>query len=159
VNMLQIVRRKLVTRACSSVRHSRRRYCVSALPAPERPSVLGIEADGNTVLGGLDPHRKVGIIFTCNVCTERCAKSFSHHSYTKGVVIIECPSCKNRHLIADNLGWFKDTPTNVETMAIDKGESVRRITQLTELDELEGVHGLGKFKDLFVKQSTPTTVE
>ena len=27
-------------------------------------------------------------------------------SYTKGTVIIQCPGCQQRHLIADHLDWF-----------------------------------------------------
>jgi len=48
-------------------------------------------------------------------------------------VIIQCPHCKNRHLIADHIGWFKETEgvgggqlKNIEAMMRAKGENVRR---------------------------------
>lgn len=73
---------------------------------------------------------------------------FTKQAYHKGIVIIECPGCNNRyvsslhitswsnvqcrHLIADNLGWFKDDRTddgvlrNIEDMMRQKGETVKR---------------------------------
>ncbi|KAL7319047.1 hypothetical protein PS15m_002218 [Mucor circinelloides] len=65
--------------------------------------------------------------FTCKVCNERSHHTMSKHSYTKGVVLIQCPGCKNRHLIADNLGWFKDGRTTVEDLVKEKGEAIRKI--------------------------------
>lgn len=62
--------------------------------------------------------------FTCtaNDCGHRSTHEFSRRSYQKGIVLVQCPSCKNRsiplilisyltdkynrHLIADHLGWF-----------------------------------------------------
>lgn len=49
--------------------------------------------------------------YTCTVCQTRNSARFSSHSYTKGVVLSECKGCKNRHLIADNLGWFYEKNT------------------------------------------------
>ncbi|RKO96333.1 hypothetical protein CXG81DRAFT_4104, partial [Caulochytrium protostelioides] len=46
--------------------------------------------------------------FICNVCKTRNIKTMSKHAYEKGVVIIQCDGCKNRHLIADHLGWFQE---------------------------------------------------
>lgn len=46
------------------------------------------------------------VIYRCTVCDTRSTKTFTKHSYEKGVVIIVCPECKNMHLVADNLGWY-----------------------------------------------------
>ena len=82
--------------------------------------------------------------FTCNVCDTRSAKKISKHAYHKGVVIVTCGGCENRHLIADNMGWFDDNTINVETMMAEKGEAIRKSLEgvdpaLLNL-ELEGGH-------------------
>ena len=51
---------------------------------------------------------RMGIQFRCKVCEHTLQKTFTRQSYEQGVVIIRCDSCSNLHLIADNLGWFKD---------------------------------------------------
>ena len=51
---------------------------------------------------------RMGIQFRCKVCDHTLQKIFTYQSYEQGVVIIRCNSCSNLHLIADNLGWFKD---------------------------------------------------
>ncbi|KAG5459291.1 MAG: DNL zinc finger-domain-containing protein [Olpidium bornovanus] len=47
-------------------------------------------------------------------------------AYTKGVVLIQCEGCSNRHLIADNLGWFRDKKVNVEDLVRENGEVIRK---------------------------------
>ncbi|KAI5997624.1 zf-DNL-domain-containing protein, partial [Pisolithus orientalis] len=81
------------------------------------------------------------IAFTCTVekCNHRSAHSFTKRAYASGVVIIQCPNCKNWHLIADNLGWFKDTMEarklkNIEDILRTHGENICKV----KLDSIDG---------------------
>ncbi|PWN38301.1 zf-DNL-domain-containing protein, partial [Meira miltonrushii] len=73
---------------------------------------------------------KLALTFTCtaNECGHRSTHQFTKRSYEKGIVLVQCPSCKNRHLIADHLGWFTDTkdePKTVEQIVAAHGGRVR----------------------------------
>ena len=70
---------------------------------------------------------KMMAVFTCNRCETREQYIFSKTSYERGIVIVRCPGCENLHLVADNLGWFRDQPTNIEDLAREKGELSSRI--------------------------------
>ncbi|KAF8309048.1 zf-DNL-domain-containing protein [Clavulina sp. PMI_390] len=64
-------------------------------------------------------------------CGHRSTHTFTKRAYEKGIVIIACPGCKNRHLIADNLGWFKNQDGSeggktVEDFVRANGETVKR---------------------------------
>ena len=65
------------------------------------------------------------MVYTCNVCQTRSAKTMSRQTYEKGVVIVRCFTCKNLHLIADRLGWFGE-PGSVEDFLKQKGVEVRK---------------------------------
>lgn len=42
------------------------------------------------------------------------------------LMLVRCPSCKNRHLIADNLKIFSDKNINIEDILRGKGQSITR---------------------------------
>jgi len=65
-------------------------------------------------------------MFTCNVCQNRQARTFSKDAYEVGVVLIRCEGCDNLHLIADNLGWFRDENVNIESLMKEQGKKVYR---------------------------------
>lgn len=48
-------------------------------------------------------------------------------SYTEGVVIIKCDGCQNNHLIADNLGWFRDGSVNIEDLMREKKDELKKL--------------------------------
>jgi len=70
----------------------------------------------------------------------------SKKSYEKGVVLIRCDGCDNLHLIADNLGWFRDSKTNVVDILREKEEEVRSLScldmlELSDLGLIQGTSG------------------
>lgn len=69
---------------------------------------------------------KMKLVYTCKVCDTRNTKYFHKLSYERGIVIVTCDCCNRKHLIADNLQWFKDNGTNVEKMLSEKGDKVKR---------------------------------
>ena len=69
-------------------------------------SALSNEDDGNQMLGKIEG--TLYLEFTCNKCESRSKKTISKQAYQEGVVLIRCDGCENLHLIADNLGWFRD---------------------------------------------------
>ncbi|RKP07548.1 DNL zinc finger-domain-containing protein, partial [Thamnocephalis sphaerospora] len=64
------------------------------------------------------------LAFTCGRCGHRDAKHLSRRAYLTGVVIVQCSGCTSKHLIADNLGWFRDEGVTIETLMREKGDSV-----------------------------------
>ncbi|OWR43614.1 hypothetical protein KGM_205261 [Danaus plexippus plexippus] len=69
-------------------------------------------------------------MFTCKKCNTRNSKFITKLAYYKGVVIVICDGCENKHLIADNLNWFTDMngKKNIEDIMAEKGETVQKIS-------------------------------
>eukprot|EP00667_Euglena_gracilis_P019970 EG_transcript_21501 len=63
--------------------------------------------------------------FTCGVCNTSAMKQFRRLSYERGIVIVECPGCLRRHVLADHLGWgLMDKKGNVESLFREEGREV-----------------------------------
>ncbi|CAK9442006.1 uncharacterized protein LODBEIA_P58080 [Lodderomyces beijingensis] len=64
------------------------------------------------------------IEFTCNVCDKRSSHHMSKQAYEHGTVLIQCPQCKSRHLIADHLGFIRDDNFSLAEYLKSEGQSV-----------------------------------
>ncbi|KAJ1986374.1 hypothetical protein H4R33_003386 [Dimargaris cristalligena] len=107
-------------------------------PTQQPPSTAAVATNtGSTDPQGEESPARLFIRFVCKVCNTPTQKLISKQAYTDGVVLIQCSSCKNRHLIADNKGWFRDQRVNVEDLMKEKGEAVR--TRPDTPQELQGV--------------------
>lgn len=70
--------------------------------------------------------------FTCKACSTRSSHRMSKQGYHHGTILITCPGCKNRHLIADHL------------KVCDSSFESRMRQLLTHLDLLRQGHHLGR---------------
>lgn len=88
-------------------------------------------------------------MFTCTVCETRSLKGMTKEAYEKGVVLARCPGCKNLHLIADNLGYFRKEKINIESILKERGQDIDRITDGVELlpEQIMGKHLYSKFAE------------
>lgn len=66
--------------------------------------------------------------FTCKVCKTPSTHNVSKQAYHKGTVLVQCPGCENRHLIADHLKIFSDKRITIEDILASKGTSITKKT-------------------------------
>ncbi|KAF2402386.1 zf-DNL-domain-containing protein, partial [Trichodelitschia bisporula] len=64
--------------------------------------------------------------FTCKKCDTRSTHRISKQGYHHGTVLVTCPGCKNRHLMADHLKIFSDERVTLEDILKNKGQLVKR---------------------------------
>jgi len=62
---------------------------------------------------------------TCRPCQSRSTHTISKQGYHHGTVVIQCPGCKSRHLIADHLKIFGDTRRTLEDILKDNAEELK----------------------------------
>ena len=51
-------------------------------------------------------------------------------------MLLRCETCNSLHLIADNLGWFNDEKSNIETIMEEKGEKITTIQNKEEINDV-----------------------
>lgn len=64
------------------------------------------------------------LAFTCKQCDTRSSHVVSKQAYQDGTVLVQCPGCKSRHLIADHLKIFSDNRITLEDIMKAQGETV-----------------------------------
>ena len=104
--------------------------------------------------------KKLAIVFTCTVCNTRSAKQFTEQAYNHGVVIVQCPGCNNRHLIADNLGFFEDEDGgwNIEKAMEKLGENVVAVNDDNVMElTIDDIYGKEAVEN--VMQSEPSKTD
>ncbi|KAK0631664.1 DNL zinc finger-domain-containing protein [Immersiella caudata] len=74
------------------------------------------------------------LIFTCTPCSTRSRHTISKQGYHHGTVLVTCPECRNRHIIADNLKIFGDKKINIEDILAERGQSIKKGTVSAEGD-------------------------
>ncbi|KAI5121862.1 hypothetical protein M0805_001070 [Coniferiporia weirii] len=129
---LQLVPRPFST--SPAVRPLSRRLHSSA-PAASQNGGSGVPSSSFTQEAAEPPEPRLQLTFTCAVtdCSERSSHEFTKRAYERGIVIVTCPKCKNKHLIADHLDWFNTTDgtgdgqlKTIEDIMRAKGEKVSR---------------------------------
>lgn len=163
-----IARRPAVLSRCvlrvstASLRSSllqRYRFTTSAVIQQEQGN-----GDGSQKLGSFKVDKPMLMIaFTCKKCNTRSSHTMSKQAYTGGTVLITCPSCKNRHLIADHLKIFRDERVTIEDILKAQGESVSSSTEdlvfediPKELQSVIGHHAKDALEDLRQKLDNET---
>jgi len=91
--------------------------------APTRPD-KDPEASG-AAAGATAPPR-YELTFTCVPCGARSAHTITKQAYHHGSVLVACPSCRNRHVIADHLRIFSSDGGPGAPAATGEGLLARR---------------------------------
>lgn len=76
------------------------------LPSANPPSTAATSSSGNTVppptyeYQSQPQEARLSLTFTCTVedCGTRSTHEFTKRSYTRGIVIVQCPGCENRYV-------------------------------------------------------------
>ncbi|KAL5513093.1 hypothetical protein ACEPAH_3491 [Sanghuangporus vaninii] len=134
---LKLAARPLLTysTASSTSRARRTRSLHTSANRTQEASASASVSSSSSVEAAEPIEPRLQLTFTCTVtnCHERSTHGFTKRAYERGIVIVQCPKCKNRHLIADHLGWFKTTEgtgdgtlKTIEDIMRAKGQTVSR---------------------------------
>jgi mitochondrial protein import protein ZIM17 len=81
------------------------------------------DAEHGKISGNI--RKELYMVFTCTKCETRAVKGFSKRAYEHGVVIVTCPGCERRHVVADRMGWFGEK--GCASDFVDEGDGQRKI--------------------------------
>ena len=76
------------------------------------------------------------LTFTCKPCGHRSSHRVTKQGYHNGTVLIQCPGCKNRHVIADHLKVFLDQKSTLEDILKKKTQVGKPLTNLIKKGQL-----------------------
>ena len=99
--------------------------CCSRLLTSSPPSVDSLHSSSTSASIQTEQPR-YQLTFTCKKCSSRSSHELSKQAYHHGTVLVQCPGCKNRHLIADHLKIFSDTGITLDDILKTTGEIVRK---------------------------------
>ncbi|KAI5846976.1 DNL zinc finger domain-containing protein [Tricharina praecox] len=76
------------------------------------------------------------LTFTCRPCRTRSTHAVSKQAYHRGSVLVQCPGCKNRHVITDHLKIFGEQQRTLEDILKEagNGEVLKRARMLDNGD-------------------------
>ncbi|KIW80279.1 hypothetical protein Z517_06894 [Fonsecaea pedrosoi CBS 271.37] len=74
--------------------------------------------------------------FTCKPCLYRSTHRITKHGYHRGTVLVTCPSCKGRHVIADHLKIFLDKSSTLEDILRKKAAAGEDFSKLLKKGRL-----------------------
>ena len=83
------------------------------------------------------------IFFTCRPCGHRSGHRITKQGYHHGTVLIQCPECKNRHVMSDHFKIFSDLDVTIEDILKERGEEVARGSLTDEGGSVEWFQGDG----------------
>jgi mitochondrial protein import protein ZIM17 len=136
----KLISAHITSRIASTISPRTRSFTSNSAPNTEIPTFESQEesAPQKNVIGRIaEPYKT--LVFTCKVCNTRSARTFSSRAYNEGVVVVECDGCGNKHLIADNLGWFRDERINAAGLAREQGEELKELKVEDLMDAPEDV--------------------
>jgi mitochondrial protein import protein ZIM17 len=76
------------------------------------------------------------LTFTCKPCGHRSSHRITKQGYHHGTVLIQCPGCKDRHVIADHLRVFLDQKSTLEDILAKKTTEGTPLTDLVKRGQL-----------------------
>lgn len=71
-------------------------------------------------------HPMLLLAFTCKKCETRSTHLMSKQAYHHGTIMVQCPHCKVRHLMADHLKIFSDNKITIQDIMHAQGQAVSK---------------------------------